>query len=148
MRSGSLIKIALGLMICIGLSSCYKVKKTFIMKGEWVVNSVRINGGATNFMEVLLPEFDSDTCEYRIYFGEGGVCSGQYYVGDSLRYAVLGDWVLLDDTHLWVEIDQYVKGSFEIEEQSASQTYMYAEKNIVKLYNIGETQMFIDAGRR
>ena len=118
------------------------------MKGEWVVHSVRVNGGATNFMEVLLPDFDSDTCEYRIYFGEGGVCSGQYYVGDSLRYAVLGDWVLLDDTHLWVEIDQYVKGSFEIEEQSATQTYMYAEKNIVKLYNIGETQMFIDAGRR
>ncbi|MCH2022301.1 MAG: hypothetical protein MK207_07430 [Saprospiraceae bacterium] len=118
------------------------------MKGEWVVKSAKVDGGTTNFMEVLLPDYNPNTSEYRIYFGDGGVCSGQYYVADTLRYAVMGEWLLLDDKHLWVEIDQYVKGSFEIEEQSASFVHMYAERNIVKLYNIGETQMFIEAERR
>lgn len=129
-------------------SGCYKIKENFIMKGEWFITKIELDGGSTNFMESILPEYDADTCEYRIYFGDDGVCVGQYYVGDELNYAVEGEWVLLDPTHLYVEVDQYVKGVFEFEEQSTSLIHMYAERNIVKFYNIGETQLFIIAGRR
>lgn len=132
----------------ISLSGCFKLKENYIMKGEWVVKKVELDGGSTNFMESILPQYDENTCEYRIYFGENGVCNGQYYVNDTLNYAIQGEWVLLDPTHLWVEMDRYVKGTFEIEEQSASLIHMYAERNIVKFYNIGETQMFIIAERR
>lgn len=148
MRSDRIMKLTLLLIVGLTLSSCYKLKENFIMKGEWIVHQVRLDGGSTNFMEVILPDYDANTCEYKIFFGEDGVCIGQYYVADTLRYAVLGEWVLLDPTHLWVEVDQYVKGSFEIEEQSTSSVHMYAERNIVKFYNIGETHMFIEAERR
>lgn len=129
-------------------SGCFKVKENFIMKGEWVVKTIQLDGGSTNFMETILPDFDPNTCEYKIYFGEDGVCNGQYFVDGTLNYAIQGSWVLLDPTHLWIEMDQYVKGSFEIEEQSTSLVHMYAERNIIKFYNIGETQMFIVSERR
>ncbi len=132
----------------VAFSGCFKLKENFIMKGEWVLKKVEMDGGSTNFMEVVLPDYDPNTCEYKIYFGEDGVCNGQYYVNDTLRYAILGSWVLLDPTHLWIEMDQYVKGTFEIEEQSTSLIHMYAERNIVKFYNIGEVQMFIISERR
>jgi len=143
------IKVLLVLMVtAFMLSGCFKVKENFIMKGEWVVQKVELDGGSTNFLEVILPQYDVNSSEYKIYFGEDGVCNGQYYVNDSLNYAIQGSWVLLDPTHLWVEMDQYVKGTFEIEEQSTSLVHMYAERNIVKFYNIGETQMFIIAETR
>jgi hypothetical protein len=135
-------------MVAFSFSGCYKLKENFIMKGEWLVKKVEMDGGSTNFMDVILPDYNENTCEYKIYFGENGVCNGQYYVDGVLNYAIQGSWVLLDPTHLWVEMDQYVKGSFEIEEQSTSLIHMYAERNIVKFYDIGETQMFIIAERR
>jgi len=118
------------------------------MKGEWFASQVKMDGGSTNFLEVILPDYDPNTCEYKIYFGEDGVCAGQYYINGVLNYAVEGSWVLLDPTHMWIEMDQYIKGSFEIEEQSTSLIHMYAERNIVKFYNIGEVEMFIIAERR
>ena len=143
------ITVLLALVVStFAFSGCFKLKENFIMKGEWVVQTVQMDGGSTNFLDVILPEYDANTSEYRIYFGEDGVCNGQYYVNDTLNYAVIGSWVLLDPTHMWIEMDQYVKGSFEIEEQSTSLIHMYAERNIVKFYNIGETQMFIIAERR
>ena len=138
------------LLLFIGssFSGCYKLKKDFVMKGEWVVQTVQVDGGSTNLMGAILPDYHPDSSEYRIYFGDEGVCNGQYYINDTLNYAVQGRWVLLDPTHLFIEMDQYVKGTFEFEEQSTSLIHMYSERNLIKFYNIGETQLFIKAERR
>ena len=148
MTFDKLIKSVLLVVAIATFSGCYKLKENFIMKGEWVVKSVKVDGGSTNFMGSILPDFDENTCEYKIYFGEDGVCAGQYYINDTLNYAVEGTWVLIDPSNLYIDMDQYVKGTFEIEEQSTSSVHMFAEQNLVKFYNIGEVQMFIEAERR
>lgn len=148
MKFGKIIVLLALVVLTSTLSGCFKLKENFIMKGEWVVKKIELDGGNTNFLETILPQYDANTSEYKIYFGEDGVCNGQYYVNDTLNYAIQGSWVLLDPTHMWIEMDQYVKGSFEIEEQSTSLIHMYAERNIIKFYGIGETQMFIIAERR
>ena len=148
MRLNKIIGLFVLAITVFSFTGCYKVKKTFMMKGEWLVKKVEIGGGSTNFMEVILPDYDENTCEYKIYFGEDGICNGHYFVDGELNYAIQGSWNLLDPTHVYIEMDQYVKGIFEIEEQSTSLIHMYAERNIIKFYDIGETQLFIVSERR
>ena len=117
------------------------------MKGEWVVNSVELNGGKTNMMYTILPDYNVSTSKYLVYFGEDDRCTAQYYVNENLNYAVEGTWNLLDKHHIYIELDEYVKGIFELEEQSSTEIIMYAEQNIVKFYNIGEVEMILRVTR-
>ena len=117
------------------------------MKGEWVVNSVELNGGKTNMMYTILTDYNASTSKYLVYFGEDDRCTAQYYVNENLNYAVEGTWNLLDKHHIYIELDEYVKGIFELEEQSSTEIIMYAEQNIVKFYNIGEVEMILRVTR-
>ena len=137
----------LSLIIMSTCTSCYKVKEIFIMKGEWVVNSVELDGGKTNMMYTILPDYHTDNSRYVVYFGDEDRCTGQYYIDDNLNYAVEGTWALIDKHHIYIELDNYVKGVFELEEQSRTEMIMYAEQNIVKFYNIGEVEMILRVTR-
>ena len=117
------------------------------MKGEWVVNSVELNGGKTNLMYTILPDYNAGSSKYLVYFGEDDRCTAQYYVNETINYAVEGTWTLVDKNHIYIELDAYVKGIFELEEQSSTEMIMYAEENIVKFYNIGEVEMILRVTR-
>ena len=117
------------------------------MKGEWVVNSVELDGGKTNMMYTILPDYNADSSKYVVYFGEEGRCTGQYYLNEKLNYAVEGTWSLVDKHHIYIELDNYVKGIFELEEQSRTEMIMYAEQNIVNFYKIGEVEMILRVTR-
>jgi hypothetical protein len=141
------IMIVLFLAIAGSLSSCVKLKDVYIMKGEFVVESIEINGGLGNQMPAILPNYVEGEGKYIIYFGEDGEAAAQYYVADTLNYALAGEWQLLDDHHMYLNVDRFVKGTFVIEEQSLSDLLMYSDKNYIEFFGIGEVEMLIRSHR-
>ena len=137
------------IVTAISFSGCYKLKDMFIMKGEWTVQSVEIDGGSTNHMNTILPGFDkgNDCCKYEIYFGDDDKLIGRYFVDDTLNYAIAGEWRLVEHNRLYLDADKFIKGTFEVEEQSAEDILLYADTNFVKFYGIGYVELLIRAHR-
>jgi len=50
----------LPLLLIFFLSSCYKVTKVALMKGEFQVTEAYINGGSLNQLDQLLPDYEND----------------------------------------------------------------------------------------
>lgn len=71
----------------------------------------------TNMMTVLLsPPYDAPTgcCRYMIDFMDEGKCKGTYYVHDTIAYIVEGSWELLEFNKVFIDLDLYVNGQFDI----------------------------------
>ena len=60
--------LLLGAVACLFLmTGCYKVHRTFIVKGKWYLNAFEIDGGSTNHMEGFLPDYTTGDGTYVIY---------------------------------------------------------------------------------
>lgn len=131
------------------LCSCQKIYNIYVIKGEWEVVSVEINGGSTNMMETFLPYYyyKNNCCSYKIYFDDDGTAKAEYHTFDTLNYEMFGEWELKDDKHIYMHLDEYVDGVFEIEIVNANEMNMYAEENLIKAYNIGMVGLIIRARR-
>lgn len=141
------LTIVLYIAMVSGLSGCFKLKDVYIMKGEWVVDSMELNGGITNAMHSILPNYIDGGGKYVMYFGQDGKAAAQYYVADTLNYATEGEWQLLDEHHIYLNVDRFVKGTFVIEEQSLSDMLMYSDKNYIEFFGIGEVELLIRTHR-
>lgn len=128
---------------------CYKLKQTFMMKGEWTVQSVEIDGGTTNHMNTILPEYDkgNNCCKYVLYFGEDGKLAVNYFVDNTLNYAIAGEWRLIEHNLIYLDVDKFVKGFFEVEQESNTDVIMLSDNNFIEFFNIGYVQMLIRAHR-
>ncbi len=131
------------------LCACQKIYNIYVIKGEWEVGSVEINGGSTNMMETFLPYFyyKNNCCSYKIYFDDDGTAKAEYYTFDTLNYEIFGTWELKDAKHIYMNLDEYVDGNFEIEIVNPNEMIMYAEENQIKAYNIGLVGLIIRAKR-
>jgi len=131
------------------LCACQKISHIYTIKGEWEVQSVEINGGSKNMLETFLPYFyyKNNCCSYKIYFAEDGIAKAEYYTFDTLNYEIIGDWEFKEGKLLYIHLDEYVNGNFEIEVVNANEMNMYAEENLINAYNIGKVGMIIRAIR-
>jgi hypothetical protein len=129
--------------------SCIKIETTYVMKGKWELEAFYINNGNTNFMYPILPLYSdgNDCCHYYIYFEDKGVAKAKYYTYDTLNYAVTGEWEMLDDRLMYINLDKYVNGIFEVKINTMKDFQLYSKKNYMKFYNIGETELTIDSKR-
>ena len=125
---------------------CYKITEVTIMKGEWQVLEVKVNGGGMNQMEQLLPEFETNG-RYLIYMMDQGVMKGEYYLGDNLDYETWGEWELLTHDHIFMRIDEYVNGTFLIRSNGDDLYTMYSDSNDIAFYNIGISTMVLELDR-
>ena len=78
------------LLIGFAAQSCIGLQKDMLLKGEWTMDFVKLNGGELNFLEELMPDYVSGKGKYLVYFEDGGVCRGEYYANNVPVYVVNG----------------------------------------------------------
>ncbi len=144
MRKLALVGVLLTVVLATG---CYKVHRTYIVKGKWYLNAFEIDGGSTNHMEGFLEDYTDGAGEYVIYMLDDGLMRGEYYVYDTLNYFVTGTWSLLDTKTIQMDMDLFVDGDFEIELISADNMLLNSESNQIEFFNIGDVKTVLRISR-
>lgn len=139
----SLLKsLLVSVLFVFTFSSCHKVMHNTILKGQFHLNAFEINGGSTNFMGGVLPNyFDSNNeviGDYVIYMLDDGLMRGEYYSGGELEYYRTGTWDMPTKDSIYMNIDVFVDGTFYIETINANEMLMSTDKNNISFFNIGE----------
>jgi len=144
-----LIYLLFSICVITMLYACDKIYHIYAIKGEWEVESVEINGGSTNMLEAFLPYFKykNNCCSYKIYFDNDGVAKAEYYTYDTLNYEIIGEWELKSNKVMYIHLDEYVNGDFEIEIVNSNKMNMYSKENHINAYNIGKVELIIRALR-
>lgn len=123
-------------------SSCYKVTHTAILKGQFHLNAFEINGGSTNFMGGVLPNYNDENGnvigDYLIYMLDDGLMRGEYYSNGNLIYYRTGEWDMPTKDSIYMNLDVFVEGTFYIEQVNTKEMLMSTDKNTIGFFNIGE----------
>jgi hypothetical protein len=144
-----LIKLSMvkALIVCtsllLALSSCHKVTHNIILKGEFHLNAFEINGGSTNFMGGVLPNYSENGTvigDYVIYMLDNGLMRGEYYSNGNLEYYRTGIWDMPTSDSIYMNIDVFVDGTFFIEPINANEMIMSSDKNNISFFGIGEVK--------
>ena len=125
---------------------CSKITEVIMMKGEWQVLEVKINGGDLNQMEQLFPQFETNG-RYLIYMMDDGVMKGEYYIGDNLDVEAWGEWELLTNDYVFMRIDKYINGTFLVKSNKDHLYTMYSDSNDIAFYDIGISTMVLEMER-
>jgi hypothetical protein len=137
------LSIVLLSVLFIGPTSCYKVHHNYIVKTEWYLNALELDGGSTNFMNGILPDYIDGGGYYKIYMLDNGLSRGEYYVYDTLNYFVTGTWDLLSPDSIRIELDDYVEGTFFIELVDMKEMILSTNHNNVKFFGIGDVKAVV-----
>jgi len=137
------LSIILVSMLIFGASSCYKVHHNYIVKTEWYLNALELDGGSTNFMNGILDDYEAGAGYYKIYMLDNGIARSEYYVYDTLNYYATGTWDLLSPDSIYIDLDQYVQGTFFVELISKDEMILSTDHNNVKFFGIGDVKTVI-----
>jgi len=142
-------KVLLFAAVCslILLGGCYKIHRTYVIKGKWYLNAFEIDGGSTNHMEGFLDEYTPGDGTYVIYMLDNGIMRGEYYVYDTLNYFRTGTWSLLDTKHIQMDMDLFVDGDFELELIDKETMVLNSESNDIEFFDIGEVKTVLRISR-
>jgi hypothetical protein len=142
-------KVLLFTAVCslILLGGCYKIHRTYVVKGKWYLNAFEIDGGSTNHMEGFLDDYTPGDGTYVIYMLDNGIMRGEYYAFDTLNYFRTGTWSLLDTKHIQMDMDLFVDGDFELELVDKETMILNSESNDIEFFDIGEVKTVIRISR-
>ncbi|MBL4703053.1 MAG: hypothetical protein JKY54_00930 [Flavobacteriales bacterium] len=129
------------------LTGCYKVHRTYIIKGKWYLNVFEIDGGSTNHMEGFLEEYTPGNGTYVIYMLDNGIMRGEYYIYDQLIYFRTGTWSLIDTKHIQMQMDHFVDGDFELELLDKENMVLNSDANDIEFFDIGEVKTVLRISR-
>jgi hypothetical protein len=118
-----------------------------MIKGEWYLDAVEVDGGISNQMGAILPDYVDGSGIYKVYMLENGLLRGEYYTYDTLNYFVTGEWELLDHDQIFLKADQYIDGVFKIEPVNSKKMILSTESNFVTFFNMGEIKSVIRISR-
>lgn len=135
-----ILSILLVSVVVFASTSCYKIHHNYIVKGEWYLNALEIDGGSTNFMDGILPDYVAGDGEYRIYMLDNGIARSEYYVYDKLNYYKTGTWELLSHDSVYINLDNYVEGTFGVELVNKKEMILTSNHNNIKFFNIGDVK--------
>ena len=129
------------------LSGCYKVHRTYIIKGKWYLNSFEIDGGSTNQMNGFLDDYADGNGTYVIYMLDNGIMRGEYYTNGTVNYFTTGTWSLLDTKTIQMDMDEFVDGDFKIELIDNQQMLLNSQSNQIDFFNMGEVKTVLRISR-
>lgn len=130
MKGKLLGSIFMAFTLLLAFSSCERAQEKRIINGTWELTYFKLDTASTNAMEVFLPNYQPDgCCEYIIDFRDDGSCLGSYYTNDTLNYEVMGEWDLLEKNSLYIDLDAYVDGTFDIDRHDRRNYTLYSPEN-------------------
>lgn len=116
------------LMLSLG---CKKIEYKVLLKGIFTLEAVYIPGSEENFMKFMLPNYDNPEgcCRYVIDFQDDGDAFGFYYVNDTINYVIKGEWEQQDYHKLYINLDKYVNGVYDIHKDGKKEFTLKTEEN-------------------
>jgi len=121
---------------------CKKVKENFLIKGDWKVKGIYMNGGSLNMMELALPHYKEGDGIYYSYFFDEGLAKGEYLTHDTLNYEVYGEWEIRK-SKVFMKMDAYINGEFEYQRSGKKEYTLYCDSNYIELYDMGYVELLV-----
>lgn len=141
---------ALGLLLLMFATSCKKIRENHIIKDVWTLNKVYLFGNEEeNAMNEVLEGYNQPEgcCKYIMDFQDDGDVWGYYYRNDTLDYMIKGEWELQSKDKLYVNLDAYVNGVFDLERDDLHNYELHTDSNTGTLGPItltGEMRLFVE----
>ena len=135
-------KYILIFILFIPFLSCKKIKENFLMKGEWKVKSLSMNGGSLNMMDLALPHYKEGNGVYHCFFYDEGIAKGEYYTHDTLNYEVFGQWEIRKNK-VFMKMDDYINGEFIYQKSGKKEFTLFCDSNYVELYDMGYVELLV-----
>lgn len=130
------LPIALAALVLFTVSSCKKAREDVLVKGLWDLQEIYVDTIAKNQMENMPFWTDGNNCcEYRLDFQDNDVLFGYYLTHDTFNYISIGKWYLTDYDHIYMKVDNYVDGIFEITKPVPTQFKLESDANHVKAFD-------------
>lgn len=131
-----LLATVLGAVLFFSISSCKKAREDVLIKGLWDLEGVYVDTIPTNQLNNLQSWTDGNKCcEYRLDFLDNDIVFGYYLAYDSLHYVTPGTWRLVDYDHIYIQVDQYLDGEFEISKPTPNTFKLESEENHVAFFD-------------
>lgn len=128
--------VVLGAVLLFSISSCKKAREDVLVKGLWDLEGVYVDTIVRNQLENLPFWLDGNKCcEYRLDFQDNDVLFGYYLTHDTFQYVTPGKWYLTDYDHIYMKVDNYVDGIFEISKPTPDRFKLESEENHVKYFD-------------
>ncbi|CAN5294897.1 hypothetical protein BH09BAC1_BH09BAC1_28100 [soil metagenome] len=127
--------LALSILVIITLTtSCVKIQNMVIMKGDWELVNYKLDTSSTNFMLSVLPSYENPPgcCKYKIDFQDNDKVVGTYFVNDTVNYRVEGTWSLDEKSKLYINLDKYVNGIFDVDRQNRKTYQLTTQVNTIE----------------
>jgi len=119
------------------LASCKKVQQDMIVKGVWELKAFYPDTATTNLMNSILPYYSNGggCCRYKIDFQSDDIVFGYYITYDTFNYVKIGKWQLRKFNKIYVQLDNYVDGEFEIKKSGRKEYTMTSEANYIRAFS-------------
>lgn len=147
MKKTAVILLSTLIFAMVFVSSCYKLNQNHIMKGKWYVNAFEVNGGSTNLMEGVLPNYVDGKGQYFVYMLDNGLLRGEYYVADTLHYFRTGYWDMPHKDSVYFKVDRFIDGKFYIEQVSKTAFLLTSDENNIEFFNLGKVKTVMRISR-
>lgn len=123
--------------VVLTLHSCKKIQEDYIVKGLWELNGAYIDTFSNNQMNTFLPLYanGNDCCRYKVSFEDDNYVFAYYITYDSINYIAYGTWELLGYNKLYLKLDKYVDGEFDIKRRGARKFDMISEANHIEAFD-------------
>ncbi len=123
-------------LIVFAFSSCKKITEDQLIKGLWQVNTVKVDTISDNYLNRLPFYTDgNDCCVYKMDFEKDGTVITYYIAHNSLQYITAGSWELNSPKEIFIKVDNFIDGVFEIEKPTLKHFILTSDENHVAAFD-------------
>lgn len=136
LKEPRIVWVLLGTVLLFTISSCKKAREDVLIKGLWDLQGIYVDTIIQNQMDNLPYWPDGNKCcEYRLDFQDNDVLFGYYLTHDTFNYVTPGKWYLEDYDHIYIKVDNYIDGVFEIKKPTPDHFKLESDANHVRAFD-------------
>ena len=125
-------------LICsVFILSCKKVKRTFLLKGKWEIESFKINGGEEDMIGAFFADHIPGNGQMIMNFSDAGVFKAEHYSYNKIDSILYGTWSMPEHDVSVVRMGDLADGTFQVELVDASHVILHTDSNLIRFYDIG-----------
>lgn len=130
--------LIIGVLICsLFILSCKKVKRTFLLKGKWEIESFKINGGQEDMIAAFFANHTAGDGKMLMNFSDEGVFKAEHYSYNKIDSVIYGTWSMPEHDVAIVRMGDLADGTFQVELVDATHAILHTDSNLIRFYDIG-----------
>ncbi len=147
MKKNTIIFILASLVAIVTLYSCTKIQRTYLLKGQWEIDSFTIGGGSENMVAAFFADHEAGNGKMILNFSNSGVLKSDHYSFGEIDSTLFGTWSMPDYETNVVRLGDLVDATFTIEVVDPNHVILHTDKNLIRFYDIGEVTSVIEVSK-